>query len=143
MLFSILGFLTGLGGTISSITGKITDLKIAQTQAASNTEKARIESQIEEVHDKRAVLVAEAGNRLAGIFNALARFLLALGPIVILNKILIWDKTIGSFAGCSQGLDNLAMNIQRCASYTTDPLDVHQWYVIMAVIGFFFLTNRK
>ena len=135
MFFSILGLLTGLAGPLAQITGKITDLKLAQVQAKSNTERAEIDQRIEEAHDRKAILVAEAGQRIAGTINASMRFILALGPAVLLSKIFVWDKVMGSFYGCAGNQGQLDPS---CNVFRTDPLDPYLWGVVTAVIAFYF-----
>lgn len=134
---SIIGLITGLGGPILSLGNNIVDLQKQKADAKTQIAKAEIDAKIEETHDRRAVLVAEAGSRLGSGLNASMRFLLALGPLLVLTKILIWDKVIGSFDGCagSRGV------LDVCASYRTDILDTNLWWVITAVIGFYFVTS--
>lgn len=139
MLFSILGAVTGLAGPISNVISKITDLKIMRAKADSDVARHLIDQQIEELHDKRAVLVAEAGNRTATILNVSIRSLLALNIIVLLSKVFIWDKVVGAFVGCR----GPAGRTVECVSYGTDGLDPNLWWVVMAVIGFYFITTWK
>lgn len=139
MLGTILGFVTGLAGPISTITSKITDLKLAQVQAASNIEKAQIDQQIQESQDRKAVLLAEAGHRLSATLNAGVRMLLTLGPAAVLLKIFLWDKVVGSFAGCS---GNMTPEMwEGCKTYVSDALDPNLWMVVMAVISFYFVYD--
>lgn len=135
-MFTILGWLTGLAGPIASITNKIIDLRAKQAETASATEKAKIDQQIEEAHDRKAVLVAEAGNRIAGAMNATVRLALTIGPAAVIMKLTLWDKVIGSFYGCT------AKTIAPfCSVFRTDPLDANLWWIITAVIGFYFLYD--
>jgi len=134
MLSLILGFITGLAGPISQTIAKITDLKIAQVNADSDKERAAIDAAIQEAHDRKAVLIAEAGSRLAGGLNATMRFGIAFGPFAVLNKIFVWDKVVGSFSGCA---GPTAKKI-GCETFTTDPLSPELWAVITAVIAFYF-----
>ena len=131
MLLTILGWVTGLAGPISQITNKILDLQKQKLDAESNLQKAKIDQEIELAHDRRAVLVAEAGSRI----NAYMRFLIALGPGLYLFKIFFWDKVVGSFLGCNKagGLE--------CPKFETDPLDTNLWMVATAVVGFYFLQS--
>lgn len=130
MLAMILGLITGLAGPISSVIAKISDLKIAQVQASTDVEKIHIGAQIDEAHDRMAVLTAEAGSRI----NAIIRGLLALGPMIFLWKIFVWDKVIGSFMGhsCFKG---------ECSVFNTDSLDSNLWMVVTAVLGFYFIYD--
>lgn len=133
-MFSILGFITGLAGPLANIANKIIDLQTLKAQTASNEELARINRDLEEAHDRRAVLIAEAGNRVAGVINSSVRLVLTLGPAAVLLKLLLWDKVIGSLNGCVGEAGNAA----RCLIYNTDKLDPYQWGVITAVIAFYF-----
>lgn len=136
MLSLILGWVTGLAGPIASITNKIIDLRAKQADTQSAMEKAKIEQQIEEAHDRKSVLVAEAGNRIAGAMNATVRLALTIGPASVLIKLLLWDKVIGSFYGCTAKAIPTFCNVFR-----TDPIDQNLWWVITAVIAFYFLYD--
>jgi len=135
MLFSILGWLTGLAGPISQIVGNITNLQIAKVSASTNQEKLKYDQQIAEAEDRKQILITEAGNRIAGILNASMRLLLALGPMLILLKVFLWDKVIGSFMGCAGS--GLTATVD-CSTFNTDPLDLHLWAIIGGVIAFYF-----
>lgn len=134
-MFTILGFITGLAGPLSQIVNKIIGLKIAQTTAETDKARMAYEQQIEEAEGRKAVLIAEAGNRIAGVINASTRGSFAIAASIIVWKLLVWDKAIGSLDGCS---GSAAASIKECSIYRTDPLDVNQWYIILAVIAFYF-----
>lgn len=127
MLGTILGFITGLAGPLANVVSKISDLQIAKVQASTDTERLHIDAQISESHDRMMVLQAEAGSRI----NAIMRFLLALGPMVFLVKVFIFDKVLGSLLGYGKGGD----------IFSTDPLDSNLWAVVTAVLGFYFLYD--
>lgn len=127
MLISILGFITGLAGPLSTIVGKISDLQIAKVQASTDKERLEIDAQISEAHGRMMVLQAEAGSRI----NAIMRFLLALGPMVFLIKVFIFDKVVGSFLGQARG----------GSIFNTDPLDSNLWAVVTAVLAFYFMYD--
>lgn len=137
MLSVMLGLITGLAGPIANVVAKITDLKAAQVKAEGDKEKQKIDQQILEAEGRKAVLVAEAGNRIAGTINASMRFALAVGPAAILLKFFLYDKVIGSFAGCA----GEAGRALECATFRTDSLDVYQWSVVTAVIAFYFVYD--
>lgn len=126
----IIGIITGLAGPIANVIAKISDLKIAQVQASTDQEKMKIDAQINEAHDRMMVLQAEAGSRL----NAIIRGLLAVGPMIFLWKIFVWDKVIGSFMGhsCFHG---------ECSVFNTDALDSNLWAVVTVVLSFYFLYD--
>ena len=129
MLLSILGWITGLAGPIAQITNKILDLQKQRLDAETNVVKAKIDQEIELAHDRRDVLVAEAGSRI----NAYMRFFIALGPGLYLFKIFAYDKVLGSFLGCGRS--------SECPTFITDPLDANLWAVATAVVGFYFLQS--
>lgn len=135
MFFTILSFITGLAPSLFNTGNKIIDLQAQKVNAQSNAQLKEIDQQIDEAHDRRDVLIAEAGDRLATAINVSVRTLLAIGPVVLLSKIFIWDKVIGSFAGCS------ASKAPACNIYVTDALDANLWMVITAIISFYFLYD--
>ena len=139
MLATILGFITGLAGPIAQTIGKITDLKLAQVQAASDSEKARINLEIQESQDRKAALIAEAGTRLGSTIHALLRLGFAIGPLAVLNKIFLWDKVVGSFVGCSGNMTEGMWD--KCKIYVTDSLDIYLWGVITAIVAFYFVYD--
>lgn len=132
MLGMILAIITGLGPVAGHILEQITSLEKSRISAKTEVEKAAITQEIEALHDKRAVLVAEAGSRLNTYFRAFIAF----GPAMYISKIFIWDKVIGSMVGCS------GVNSELCRTvFQTDPLDPYLWAVVTAVIGFYFLSS--
>lgn len=137
MLSLILGWITGLAGPISSIISKISDLQIAKVQASTDQQKAKIDQQIEEAHDRKAVLVAEAGSRVASAINTSFRALLTIGPALYIIKITAWDKVVGSFMGCSGGANRV-----DCQIFNTDALkEPHMWAIIGGIIAFYFMYD--
>jgi hypothetical protein len=138
MFLSILGGLTGLAGPITATINRIADVQKLKEQAKTDREKMAYDQQIQEAQDRKAVLVAEAGNRLAGALNASMRIALAIPAAAVLWKLLLWDKVIGSFNHCS---GKGAGVFEVCSKYLTDPLSVEQWAVITAVIGFYFIYD--
>jgi hypothetical protein len=131
-MLSILGFLTGLAGPISTIVGKLADTKMALAKVQSDEERNKLLAAIEEMHAQQAVLVAEAGSRL----NAIIRGLMAVPVMIVLWKLLAWDKVVGSFVGCS-GITKAG----TCGIFLTDPLGDDLWKVVAAVIAFYFLYD--
>jgi hypothetical protein len=60
---------------------------------------------------------------------------MAMSVVVVLAKLLVWDKVIGSIVGCSQA------KAGTCGIFTTDQLDSNQWNIIMVVVGFYFVAE--
>lgn len=113
----MLSFLIGLIDPISRIAGKIADVKVEQAKALTDQERIHAEERVKSLEARRDVLVSESGAR----WNGIMRFALALGPCVFLLKIFIWDKVL--------------------KLGTTDDLSDNLWYVVTAVIGFYFLYD--
>jgi hypothetical protein len=113
----MLGTILALLNPIAAVVKELASERVALTNAT--TEQQRIESQerITALQARRDVLIAESGSR----WNALMRFLLALGPMIYLNKIFIWDKVL-----------------QRGS---TDSLTADLWHVALTVVGFYFLAD--
>lgn len=144
MLFSLLtaipSLLSGLFGSINGITAAISNAQIAKIQATTQEEQIRATEVVDTLRARRDVMIAEsAHSRL----NIIMRFLIAFGPALILTKIFVWDKVIGSFYGCS-GAGVAAENLGRsCATFNTDVLDPNLWQVVMVVLGFYFLADAS
>lgn len=117
MLGIILSFVTGIFPTINGITAAISNEKIAGLKATTDQERIHSQERVSSLLARRDVLIAEAGRP----WNGLLRFLIALGPTVILLKIFIWDKVLGWGS--------------------TDALDTHLWIVVQTVLGFYFLSD--
>lgn len=138
----MLGFITaipamiaGLFGTINTVTNAISNEKIALINANSEEEKIRITARLEALQSRQAVMIAEAATSK---LNIRVRAGLALGPLCILSKIFIWDKTIGSIVGCA---GRALHPMVSCDTFMTDPLDPNLWSVVMVVLGFYFLAE--
>jgi uncharacterized protein involved in type VI secretion and phage assembly len=106
---------------INPIAGIATEIAKYKTVALSaTTDRARIDAdeRVRALEARRDVLIAEGSlSRL----NAFMRFALALGPMLYLNKIFLWDKVLGWGR--------------------TDPLDTNLWGVVIAVVSFYFLYD--
>jgi hypothetical protein len=138
-MLSILGFITGLAPMLTQVANNITDLQKMKVKAQSDTEIQDINRRIEEAHDRRQILVAEAASRVGILLNGGMRFLMALPVTAFLWKWLLWDKVVGSFAHCAQGLDKVNGVLQgRCASFVTDPIDQNTWLILLGICGFYF-----
>jgi hypothetical protein len=102
---------------VAAIVNELISARLALGNAVTEQERIATQVQIAALEARRDVLLAEAGNGK----NALMRFLLALGPMLYLNKIFIWDKVLG------------------CGS--TDPLSADLWHVALMVVAFYFLAD--
>lgn len=129
--------LLGLLPQIVGLGNSITELFKQKEKSKSDKELKQIDAEIESIRDKRAVLIAEAGHSVSATLNSGIRLFLALPAAFILWKLMVWDKIGSSFAGCVKQFSTQP----GCEVFYTDPLDVNQWAVITAVIGFYFLYD--
>jgi hypothetical protein len=138
-MLAIFSFITGVAPMLAQITNKITDLQMLKAKAQADTEIRDIDRRIEEAHDRRQVIVAEAASRVGILLNGGMRFAMAVPVTAFLWKWLLWDKVVGSFAHCAQGLDKVNGVLQeRCASFVTDPIDQNTWMILLGICGFYF-----
>lgn len=138
---AILSFITGLAGPMAAIINKISDLKMAKVNAHTEEKKAEINQQIEEAHDKRAAIVAQAGSRIGILFLSIMQMLFVLPAAAIIAKIGFWDKVVGSLHGCAVK-PLTAVTKRYCQEwFITDPLDSNMWWIILAIVSFLFVTT--
>lgn len=133
-MWSLLNLIPGLLSTVNGITNAIANERIALINAQTDQEKAKIQERINALSSQRDVLVADNQRSSLDIWM---RSLIAIPPLAILFKIMLWDKVIGSFMHCNDD------NSYACEIFNTDKLDPNMWWVTIAVVGFYFLTSRK
>lgn len=124
-LFNLLsgGLFNSISTTITNITKAISDEKIAQINATTDVEKAQISAKIGQLESQRDVLIADSQSK-QGWIDPTIRVLLTLPVVVYLNKFIVWDKVVGSWP-----------------NFSTDSLGVPGTYLLMAILGFFFLYS--
>lgn len=132
MISFLLGLIPGAFNTINGITNAISNERIRKIDATTDQQRIQADERIKSLEAKRSVLVAEAG---ISKINAVMRAAIAASVVVVLAKLYMWDKVVGSFSGCA-GLMGSAL---ECQVFRTDPLDSNQWGIIVAVVGFYFL----
>ncbi len=120
----ILGSLTGIGKTISSISSDIVKAKIAALEAGTDEKRIEAQKEVAILEARRDVMVAEAaaGSRLNGVMRATLAFPWA----VLFWKVLIWDTVL-----------------HELTEGTTPVLSTDIWWVGTVVIGFYFLVGRR
>lgn len=141
MLSIILGFITGLAGPLSQVASSIFDLQKAKLNTASDIQKAKINADLEEANNRKAVLLAEAGNRLTGGLNAFTRFAMVVGPISYIMKYYLYDKVIGAFVGCAGKTPHALLEV--CYKYQTDDLNTQMAVVLTGAVAFYLLWTKK
>lgn len=135
-----ISLLLGFADPIEKITAAIVKARADGLNATTEQEKIASQERVSALQARRDVMIAEAP---VSRINIILRAGLALAVVIIVWKLLVWDKTIGSLLGCSQAPAG------TCKIFTTDPLDANQWWIVTVVIGFYFLyegalgvTNR-
>ena len=127
-----LSLIPGLFNTINGITLAISNERIRLIDARTEQERIAAQERIHSLEAKRDVLVAESGR---SSLNALMRATIGASVAILIAKLLVWDKVIGSLSGCAGQMGSAL----ECATFRTDVLDPNQWYIITAAIGFYFL----
>jgi len=135
MLSAILGLLPGAFSTINSITNAIANERLALISAKTDQDRIAAQENINALQVRRDALIAKKSP-----MTDLIMFILALGPGVVLLKFFAWDKTVGSLSGCA---GEIGRTMAGCETFRTDPLDANQWWVIIAVVGFYFLASFR
>jgi hypothetical protein len=125
-----LSVLLGLADPIEKITTAIVKARADSLNATTEQERIEAQERVQTLQTRRDVLIAEAGVSRA---NMIVRAILAAPVAAVIWKLLVWDKVIGSLAGCSQAARG------TCLIFTTDPLDDNQWKLIGVVTAFYFL----
>ena len=132
-MLALLGLIPGLFNTVNGITNAISNERLKLIDAKTDQQKIAAQERISSLQAKRDVMIAESGSSK---INALMRATIGASVAVVVAKLLVWDKVIGSFAGCAgpggRGMDG-------CGTFATDLLDTNQWGIITAAIGFYFL----
>jgi hypothetical protein len=126
----ILGLVTT---TVQGITQAISNEKIALINATTDREKIEISERISSLTAQRDVLIADSNKSSVDMWM---RVIAASGPVSYITKVFLWDKVIGSFAGCSGHTVP-----GTCELFTTDPVTADQWYVVLIVLGFYFVHS--
>lgn len=118
MLSLILGLVPGLFNTVNGITTAIANERIAALSATTDQEKIAAEERVNSLQAQRDVLVADSAHSNVDMW---VRTIAASGPVFILCKIFFYDEL-----GYGE---------------TDIPLNSPLWTVIMAVVGFYFLSS--
>lgn len=127
-----LSLIPGLFNTINGITQAISNERLKLIDAKTDQQRIAAQERINSLEAKRSVLVAESGSSRV---NAFMRASIGASVAVVVAKLLVWDKVVGSFSGCSGPMGSAL----ECTTFRTDAIDPNQWSIITAAIGFYFL----
>jgi len=117
----LLGLVPSLFTSISSITAAIANEKIAQINASTDVEKAGIQAKIDQLQSQRDVLISDSKNSKIDLW---IRAGFALPPMLYFGKIFAYDKVWASWG-----------------EFSTPAISSNDLYVVMAVLGFYFLYS--
>lgn len=129
----LLGLIPGAFKTIDGITTAIANERLAQISAKTDQERIASQERVSALQARRDALVIAQANP----WTVRVQAFIALSAGTLIFKLLAWDKVVGSFAGCS----GQAGHDTSCSIFRTDPIDPTQWYVVTAVVGFYFLAS--
>lgn len=136
LITSIPAMIAGLFTTVSTVSTNLANERINLQNATTEREKAIISERISALQQTKDVLVADAAKSKIDLYMRLAA---GIGPISIVTKIFLWDKVVGSLAGCVGHLT--AAEDKACAIFTTDPVTTEQWVLVGVVYGFLFVHS--
>ena len=133
LLMGAPALISGAFGTINGITKALSDAKIAAINATTQQEQIHATERVNTLQARRDVLIAEAGS--GSRINLVMRSCFAAVALIVVAKLYVWDKVIGSFVGCSQAIKG------TCGAFTTDTIDENGWKLIGMVMGFYFVSE--
>ena len=118
-------------GALPTITKQIADARIAMAQSKTKQEEIAAQERIKALEAQRDVLIAESRTP----WNALARFLLMAPFVVVLWVYIVWDKVACPWWHAAEGTEAIG---DICS---TDDLSANLWWILFAIIGFYFVTD--
>lgn len=136
MLSFILGLIPGALNTVNGITNAISNQKIAAIKAKTDEERIAAEERLKALEARRDALInAQSRSK----FPIIVASLFGLIAVVILAKMGIWDKVVGSFLGCA----GEAGKLPGCETFRTDPLGTELTTLIGGSLAFYLLASKK
>lgn len=136
MLSLILGLIPGALNTVNGITNAISNQKIIAIKAKTDEERIAAEERLKALEARRDALIV-AQNRSK--FPIFVQSCLGLIAVVILAKMGIWDKVIGSLLECA----GEAGKLPGCETFRTDPLGTELATLIGGSLAFYLLVSKK
>lgn len=135
-MLGLLSLIPGLFGTINGITSAISNQKIALINASTDQERIKAEENVKVLEARRDVLLSAQARSKFPIF---IQSMLGLIAVVILAKIGIWDKVVGSFVGCAGDGGSLP----GCETFRTDALGTDLATLVGGSIAFYLVTSSR
>lgn len=137
MLSFILGLIPGALNTVNGITNAISNQKIAAIKANTEEERIRAEENVKVLQARRDALIVSMQRSKFPIY---VQGGLGVCGLVIIAKLAIWDKVIGSFMGCA---GKAAQFLDGCSTFRTDPLGTDLSILVSAVIAFYLIATAR
>ena len=116
------GIVSAFTDPITKITETIADARVQLEKAKNDKERLAGEERVKTLEAKRDVLIAEAQSGIK--LNALVRSLMAIPVVILLWKLIVFDKVFGHWLG-----------------WRTDPLSEDLWWIVVIIIGFYFVDS--
>lgn len=120
---SLIPFIGKFFDTVSTITDRITNLKIAQVNAGTERDRDKLVAEQRGLEARRDALIALAASP-GGIMVIIIQSLLGMAVVIIMWKIVVWDQALQSWTG----------------GYTA-ALGADVWDFIKIVCGFYFVST--
>lgn len=121
LITGILGILPGAFGTINKVTDAIANERLKQIDAKTQQERIASEERVKTLEAQRDALVAESNKSNIPIY---VQSFVGACVAFLVGKLLVWDKALGDWTGGH-----------------TDPLGPDLRWIMMTVIGFYFLSS--
>jgi len=133
LLGGLPGLFTGFFNSVDKLTAAISNERIALINATTDRERIEIQERINSLNAQRDVLMEDSKRSSIDMWLRTAA---AIAPILVISKLLAWDKVVGSLAGC------VGKNTPpSCAIFTTDPIPSEQLWFCLVVYGFLFVHS--
>lgn len=121
LITGIFSILPGAFGTINKVTDAIANERLRQIDAKTKEEQIAAEERVKTLEAQRDALVAESNKSNVPIY---VQSIVGASVAFLVAKLLVWDKALGTW---THGY--------------TDPLGTDLRWVLMTVIGFYFLSS--
>lgn len=123
---ALLGMAKDVVGPLTDVFRKIEDTKVQLALAKNDSEKNQLTAQLGALQVQADVLKTQANLQAEEShvtrLNIMVRSWIGVAVAIVLTKILVYDKAFGQWTHGS-----------------TDALDPNLWYVVMMVLGFYFV----
>lgn len=136
MLSFLLGLIPGALNTINGVTNALSNQKIAALKAKTDEDRIAAEERIKILEARRdALMNAQTRSK----FPIFVQSCLGMIAVIILAKMGLWDKVVGSFLGCA----GEAGKFPGCETFRTDPLGTDLTTLVGGSLAFYLLVSNR